>query len=356
MGGNLEPTLPPAQGDLKKAFGQLADPKLADKLGLVKLLPLLEQSTTEAGRAMAAELRSQTGALSIRSFWRNVGRMSDDELKLLTHGMTGTKGNAAFGNFLTARYGITFGKPTGWIPELRLSTLRALERIREIAPRYVTDSQYLQFLGIRPPGASRFGSNVIARAFPTGHVEGNMATWARFTKGTSLRGGAGVDPAEEVIIHEFMHTVHYRYGLHGGYGFAGVEGVDTAAFNADWRAIHGSTEAIIATPGADPLSAVTKLRERAASYRATAGDHPGLFSQNLLQNAEQFEAQAAALEARIRAGEVDFFPTEYAKRGGPPEDFAESGMLYFLNPELLKTWSPRRYAFMRDRVFGGVVP
>jgi hypothetical protein len=53
--------------------------------------------------------------------------------------------------------------------------------------------------------------------------------------------------------------------------------------------------------------------------------------------------------AKIKKG-GEHYPTEYAKTN-MREDFAESGMLYLLNPEMLQQSSPLRFAFLRDRIF-----
>lgn len=46
------------------------------------------------------------------------------------------------------------------------------------------------------------------------------------------------------------------------------------------------------------------------------------------------------------------FVSEYA-RTDPYEDFADSVIAYFADPEVLRRRSPEKYAFMRDRVMGG---
>lgn len=334
MGGNDAPTVPPAAGDMKKAFGKLA---------------LGESDPT---------------------FWRSLGRIGEDDLRALSL-MSGKTGNAAFGGFLRDRFGIAWPKSLGWNADLRLSTLRALERIREIAPRYVTDSEFLHTLGARPVGAKNFSRGTIARAFASGHVEGNMKSWAEFggVNGRKLRAGIDVDAAEEVILHEFIHTVHNRYGLHDAEfnrdlnpwlgRYVHVEAVD-AAWHAEYKAIRSGTIRQVASPTGDPMDAARLLRRKAKQYREDAfkrAETPGWDSsvKNLRKLADGFDAKAAKIEADVAAGDAEFFPTEYSKTSYA-EDFAESGMLYFLNPSILKRWSPKRYAFMRNRVFGGIEP
>jgi hypothetical protein len=49
------------------------------------------------------------------------------------------------------------------------------------------------------------------------------------------------------------------------------------------------------------------------------------------------------------------FVSAYARSGGDREDFAESVEFYWLKPAELRRVSPRKFQFMRDRVFKGLV-
>lgn len=335
MGGTSPPTLPPAAGDWQKALGRLAKYDASDFIRPENV-----------------------------TFWRNLGRLDADQIRTLSaFGATKASQHAVFSNFMRMRYGVTVGKGAGWLPALRSATLSALERLRAVAPRYVVDSEKFHTLGDRPVGAKRFGSNTIARAFAGGQVEGNMTLWAKFGRKAdgklTLRAGEHIDAAEEVILHEFFHTIHNRYGLHDakynrtnnpwlGRWEAVEQGIDLDDWNAAYKAIRSETTPITATLGGTPQDAVAKLRERAAQWEGYGSTGVG--------TAAKFRQQADELEALITGGgDVEFRPTEYAKESYA-EDFAESGMLFMLNPEHLKTWSPKRYAFFRDRVFGGWEP
>lgn len=332
MGGRDAPIVPPAVGDFDQALGKLA-------------------------RFDASDFHRPESV----AFWRSAGRFDEDQLRAIAgYGKTNSAAHAVTANFLRARYGITFGAPTGWNADLRLATLRGLERIREVSPRYVVDSTYLHSIGIRPPGGRRFGSNVIARAFANGYVEGNMRLWATFAgpNGRKLRAGAAVDAAEEVIIHEFFHTVHSRYGLHYKYGHRAVEAVDEFDFERAWAAIRRKTNPQVMSADStnaagSPTDRVEQLRRLAEDrLKAAKGAQSDVIRRSYEQTAERYLEEARKLEAALGG---DFFPTEYAK-GSAAEDFAESGMLYMLNPAHLKTASPSRYAFFRDEIFGGWEP
>jgi SPP1 gp7 family putative phage head morphogenesis protein len=354
MGGTDAPVLPAAVGDLKKAFGKLGREDFTDGFIMSNLLKANPGLISAEGRALAEAYNAQ------RAFWRSLGRLTDDELRLLTHGMTGKLGNQALKNFLDLRYGIAFPKPVGWIPDLRLSTLRALERIREKWPRYVVDSKYLSVLGAAPPGARRFPSNAIARAFPTGHVQGNMGLWSKFAgpDGQKLRAGPNVDAAEEVIIHEFVHTIHFRFGLYDpavhttsqirdASLYPAAEAVEQI-FHVEFGALRKKSVGV-----APDESSLATLEASLAAYREKAASAPvDSFERRWADNmAERTEASISKLREQLAsAGGQEFYPTSYA-RESVAEDFAETGMLYLLNPSFLQKWSPGRYEFMRTRVF-----
>ena len=338
MGGGDPPTVPPAVGDWQKALGTLS-------------------------RLDSAGMRNPEN----RSFWRSLGKLDDDQITAIAaFGKTNTAGHKLTGQFLQIRYGITLGKPTGWNADLRFATIRALERIRAINPAYVVDStKFLHTIGDRPPGARRFGSSVIARAFASGQIEGNMKLWAQFggPNGRKLRAGAHVNAAEEVILHEFMHSVHSRFGLHdptmvsrlGGSAsrnpYAAVEAVDRSWHEA-YEAIRRKSRGVAPDDGA-----IGKLEESIAKFQGYVDDPTRAYARKY--NEEALARQKKAL-AELRAAiegtpDHEYFPTEYGQ-GSYAEDFAESGMLFFLNPERLKKFAPERYEFMRDRVFGGKEP
>lgn len=372
MGGNqpAKPPTPSAAGDFDKALGDLNRSFGGERLtdwrrirGALSQVTDAEQRRKLLGafghdEASWAELESKLGV----SFWRNLGRIEEADIqKIARFGKTATNANTTLANFLEARYGIGFKAKPGWTPELRAATIRALERIRELNPSYVTDSIYLRLIGDRPYGAKNFKGGVIARAFASGEVEGNMKTWAEFTKpGATLRAGAGVDAAEEVIIHEYFHTIHSRFGLHDtdmvsrlGGGrinpFKAIEAVDRA-WHEEYEAIRRQSHGI-----APDEAAVTKLEERIRQYQGYVDDPTRQYARGynegiVTRYTRELQELRDALNGQVTH---EWNPTEYAVRGGYAEDFAESGMLYMLNPARLKKYSPLRYEFFKQRVFGG---
>jgi SPP1 gp7 family putative phage head morphogenesis protein len=323
MGGRDAPILPPAKGDFAQATGGLK-------------------------RDLDAYLSGSLDGSARQAWWRSLGRLDEDDLRMVAgHGLTNALGHAQTDAFLRLRYGIKFGKITGWSADLRLSLIRALERIREKNPGYVVDStRYLHTIGERPIGAKRFGSNTLARAFGSGHVEGNLSAMKAFAgpNGRKLRGGADIDAAEEVWMHEIFHTIHNRYGAHFRYPNHGpIEGVDPLDFENEWRSIRGSSQGIAPDSGSI-ADEVARLRAKGAEWESK---YPSI--------SQPFTRQADELAEKAARGDVEFYPTSYAQ-SSHMEDFAESGMLYLLNPAKLREFSPNRYAFFRDKIFGGQEP
>lgn len=329
MGGQEPPIVPLARGDFASSIARLTS-------------------------------YSPGGGVAEQAFWRGLGRFTDEEMTTLA-GMKGSTGNAAWSKLLQFRYGITFGEPKGWTAALRLGTLQALEAVRAMAPRFVVDSSYLQFIGIRPLLGKRFGSNTLARAFASCHVEGNLSLMTKYL-GKPLRAGVdGISTEYEVMVHEFMHTVHNRFGSQTQYGrflpveFSGPLDQAFLDFHGDWRRIRRATVGIVSPDSSrgDPVATLLKAIADVAVRRREAVAAGHRFVSFYDSQIATLQAQIAKVE-KILAGEVgDMWPTEYAKQS-EHEDFAESAMLYILNPSRLRKWSPARYEFLRDKVFGGI--
>ena len=326
MGFGKPPELPPSAGDWQKSLGRLA-----------------KSTRSDADRA----------------FWRGLGRLDESQIQALAQ-MKGAAGNAATRNFLDLRYGIQFGKagkiPAGYAGDVRAAMIRSLERLRAMNPDYVVDSQYLRYIGDRPFGASRFGSNTLGRAYATGHVEVKGLAEYAGKAGRSVR--SGVEGADEVWTHEFMHTVHNRYGAQdilfhprlgaGTNPYRAVEAVDRE-WHEGWETIRRSSQGVAPDEGA-----LSRLRASAERYEAYTKDpERAWLAQYNADRAAAVRREIEELEQAL-AGEVtkEYYPTDYAQKNFR-EDFAESGMLYLVNPSKLRKFSPARYRFMRDRVFGG---
>jgi SPP1 gp7 family putative phage head morphogenesis protein len=362
MGGSDKPIMPAAKGDFEQAIAKLN----REAAGGGKMTPALLKTLGNLDDDQIRALKAIGGISNeTRQLWRSFGRFSEDEIRAIAGiGKTNSLGHTTMGNVLQARYGVTFGKITGWNAELRIVTLRALERLRAMNPAFVVDSKYLHTIGDRPPGAKKFDSNTIARAFASGHVEGNMKLWNTFTPtgGRKLRAG-DIDAAEEVILHEYAHTVHNRFGLHdlalnspariGSRinAYTAVEAVDKA-WHQEYQSIRSASKGVAPDEGA-----LTKLREQLAKYEAYRDDptRAGIRSYNE-SIIERTQRQIAETEAALKGhSDHEWYPTDYAMTSYG-EDFAESVMLYFLNPARLKKYSPQRYAFVRDKVFAGKEP
>jgi len=366
MGGLKKPIIPPAAGDFPNALGQLSSLSrvTVDQWGILNriraALPGVSDDILDAALRATGPLNSLAAlqrleALVNAQFWRGLGTLTADEIRMLSL-LKGTQGNAAFANFLQLRYGITWGKPLGWAPELRAATIQALERLRAINPSYVVDSEYLRFLGIRPPFASRWGANVLGRAFPQGYVEANLPKLPAYIT-RSIRAGEGVNGVEEIFLHEFLHTIHFRYGLYdtavnstARQAWSAFKSVEKIA--ADWHDEYFAIRKATTRQVAPDAGALKGLRESEAKYVERLSETGDSFYEGLLVRVRN---EIAKIESAIESG-AEMYPTRYAMTDGYAEDFAESGMLYFLNPARLKRYSPRRYAFFRDRVFGGVEP
>lgn len=52
---------------------------------------------------------------------------------------------------------------------------------------------------------------------------------------------------------------------------------------------------------------------------------------------------ARGYESKLRAQRIELNPTTYGRTRGPAEDFAESFRMAVLQPELLRTFAPKRY-------------
>lgn len=379
MGGKEKPIVPPAVGDLTKALGKTKgitsqdwdDYRLSDR-------DILNPGTGQPNPGLAFNRNAAREKIDpLKTFWRGMGRMDDDAIRTVSaFGKTAKAQNEMFDSILRLRYGIQQTSSRGWDPSIRFATLRALERVREKWPRYVTDSPFLHTINAGAPKGQRIPSDAIAAAWPSGHIGVNMSSIGKYAKGQTLRAGPGVNAAEEVMLHEIMHTIHNRYGLSTATRHTGdyrnptktvihgrVEAVD---IQAEYRAIISKTQKIVvgafdASPVDAVLNNVTtygKLRvDRVAQLefaKASGNAMQIAYYERAIASIDKliagFVTEAETLRAALAVG-GEFFPTAYAKKGGYAEDFAESAMLYFLNPGHLRKTSPARYEFMRTRIF-----
>ena len=276
-------------------------------------------------------------------------------------------------------------------PEFRFRLLKSIERVRAVTPRYVQGSPYFNRLIITTKSVVR-KRGVLADCSPTGVVRINMSSAPEYLKKGIRTNANGI---EEILVHEIGHSIHNRWGF-AGYGFRGIEdvidGVFTGAAYERWQAIRAATARAIFEPGKldmlraraamhaarlaeyeravasfDTLTTVTVTKRRWNSAIGALEDYQvdvrvltvdGRtheftdvldvdFQRKMAQSAlDQVQKELATYEQA-----TDLLPTEYASRGGLKEDFAESLMLYLLDPAALKAASPLRFEYMRDVIF-----
>lgn len=299
-----------------------------------------------------------------------------------------------------------------WVAEgdLREITIRAIERYRIAGlERNIVDSHYFRWFTFE----DRVGANVLADCGFDGEIRFAFSKLKSYMRPGSLRGGEEVIGAEEIIVHELAHALHNRFGMiiserpivfgtkaaELGGGYYGVDDAITALWK-EWKAVRRKTKAGVwnAKTGVGDLELrLAELKARARAYERMVEEWDslpltgyeteqvvyegsGMTTRHVVQKFIEYDSpefggktvrisaldrdfvktyllptertNVAAYEKKIASmkGAAEHYPTEYAKKN-MHEDFAESAMLYLLNPTRLKQSSPLRYAFMRDRIF-----
>jgi Phage Mu protein F like protein len=362
-------TMPPAAGDFEGAFA---------KLGTVDFR-ITDPATAQ--------------------FWRSIELDPDMRAQLAN-----TSDVQAIDDFLRARYGIEFAPKGTYDPVLKRAIIDALEAYRGVRPEWVTDSGYLKTIGPHSMGPNALDGGVLGVAYADGRVAFDFEAIAGGKKygDGPLRMGPNVKAGDEIAIHEFAHTLHNRLGAHSKFGYGPAEfGWERKSFaeiqrmtpeevrawgekNAlaevqgeEWAkgwAKARRASAGIAPDGKIDAAEIARNREilshwqtRVDAYRReieTGQSTYGrvlskaeiAFAKRELKKAEQYVTVLRAMIEGTSAGNPsgqEFYPTDYA-RTNEFEDFAESVTMYMLNPQRLRTYAPKRYAFIRDSVFGGV--
>lgn len=361
MGGDksTKAPLPPAVGDFDKALAQLS----AD----VKKF-------------------QNGGTLDSKDFWRTV-ELDDAKMRKIA-GLEGGTIKAAkerTGDVMLARYGITFARDAAWTPAGMRASLSALERWRAVSERYVVDSPYLTHWGFAPFGARRMTGSRAAEMYATCHMRPNFTAIKNYAKIVDGYNIGIEDTIENVLTHELGHSIHNRFGLHSSTSYPAIEfggqfwprnvnapalsqaeedtirraNIDAAQahrerFEAPWAAIRKQSTSGVAPTASG--SDIQKLRERIVELERQVAERSLPGKDFLLASTKRSLEAARQTLAKAEAALTDtgeFYPTDYARKGGYAEDFAESAMLYLLNPARLKRYSPARYQFLRDNVFGG---
>jgi SPP1 gp7 family putative phage head morphogenesis protein len=295
--------------------------------------------------------------------------------------------------------------------ELRFHVLKGIEQYRPLFSRNIAFSERWNTLTFN--NITNQTGSVLAQCWQTGQIDLDLRKFLKYLN-KPLRAGEGTNGIEEIVIHELGHALHNRFGIiekfrgnMANYGPKAAElGGDYPWNNnalielwKEWAAIRRKTKAgIWGETGGGALVRQTEFYAQRAAVRANAARHladewdrlplspadgltigrirvPGGqryykyaepdgeigvisagsqdFAERLATmigtDAKRLEADLKKLQSKIAGGE--HYPTEYAKRGGVAEDFAESVMLYVLNPKMLQEASPLRFAFMRDVIF-----
>lgn len=332
------PKPPPAAGDFDAALARLANPS---------------RDTFDADKL----------------FWRTVD-LDDAMIAKLA-----SRGYSQIGYAMGLRYGIGThpNMAKEWTEKMYAEWIRSLEAVRKLVPRYVVDSLTLKTVGDQGFGGA--GGNAIAWASPFSGIYFRPTKWMSYIEGRSLRGGPGVRAGMEVAVHEIGHTVHFRYGLNhrpieflppdfdlpAGH-FSGTPAQNDAiaaayaargAWQGEWEAVRKKSRGMPIAPTNPADDQIAMLRERIEIYDREIAEAPNAYMREHFERIKTATLKRIKQIEKVATGKADYYPTEYAKSGGDAEDFAESFMLYVLNPAKLKAQAPNRYEFMRTKVFAG---
>jgi hypothetical protein len=289
--------------------------------------------------------------------------------------IAGPDGDQAMDNLLRRRYGVAWAGAEYDAPT-RAIVIKSLERYRALRPELVVDSPWMAGVG-NVGFATDMGSNELGTYSGKGWLRLKGDEIVRDYGGKPLRVGPDVDGATEIVVHEMGHgvwqTVRDMAGEKNQWNIQTDDGgryiyppVATSSrwitaerakeALATWQRIQDGTSRARIAPFATGSAAERELRDGLRVYRelkegAIAKGRDGASAQVMI---DKLEAQLADLQ-RATAEGVEHFPTTYAESGKikDHEDFAETIAVYMLNPEKLRIYSPARYAFVRDYIFGG---
>jgi hypothetical protein len=333
-------------------------------------------------------------ASKLADFWKGSGGLTRAQTEALS-----ASGEENVRAFFEARYGVTAATNRnlgGWNPDRDTDVLHALERFRSMNPEFVTDNPYLQRIRWLPRDP-KAAASMSTEGQMTVYVEG-YESWLRHVQGESWAAPAGGRYTQTVIEHELGHMLHNVNGIYYDdpvYGSPVWKWTDTSAAGTilptrslqergdlwtEWRDIHQGSIAWNDRPSLDRVRrdiyvAEQQLRNARdmVDYYGPAGDRAlaesGRLSEanaagrrrefasytrkakKLERELERKRKELADIEAGRFAQGADYQPSEYAGTN-VREDFAESTAAYLDDPEWLRRWSPKRYAFLR-RIMGG---
>lgn len=321
---------------------------------------------------------------AFRQFWRST-ELDPDRIGQLA----ALDNTVQINSFMRARYGATW-EPKGKHPEnVRRAIIEALERFRGVKGDWVTDSPYLKSIGqhgmIRPD----LDPGVLGVTYADGRlaVDFNMlGPNGAYGPGHRLRISPD-HPADEVVIHELAHSLHNRFGAHDPQGYPAAEfggrkltyaenlalspeeqrayGLELEAasaaageWKAGWDKARRASNGIAPEGAVDPVALGANMRaaieyekRRLAEALDPNSGWAGVLDPKTIQaTITRYEKLLAGIEG---TGKAQMYPTKYAM-DSEFEDFAESVTMYMLDPVRLERYSPSRYNFLRDSVFGGI--
>jgi SPP1 gp7 family putative phage head morphogenesis protein len=356
MGASSPPMLPPAVGDLKKALAGLKSKTLTQDLDDWDTLSSLRGSrfVSEEGLARLARLDESVGAL--KAFWQNADLRNAagfyDDLAAMT--------STGAANFFRLRYGINV---KGWstVDKAHRAWLaEALDEFETIGFKW-RDSPALKLWEF---GAIRQMNN--PAYYSPMEVKVRMMESRYPFDGSPYR--IGDRPyMQSSMLHELGHALESH--LIRTRGMTGRNLWDHPA----WDAIHDATkgkgvnaqirqveEALSKT-----RSAIDDARRQIEYFRMTAAERSaettafGIRRQEELieiyeRSVKGLEDQLAIYRKMDRIDDAGAFPgrpdyegKQYSASNGR-EDFADSVLLYILDPAELRRISPARYRYIFD--------
>lgn len=341
--------------DVPNAFGNRLGPAALNYTSDAKIFDLIRAHDAQllddliAARKRLAEIIEMKRAVPGQSFdpermayWRSID-LDQATLERIAS-VSGRARAMTMTNFMRYRYGVELDWRAGYTPDMMKGILRGFETVKAGWAGYVTDSPALRVMQ-----TGRLGPNVLGDYLWTeSRLRLSLGRLPDYLEPGSLR--SGIAPGlDEIVVHEIAHSIEsYLKKQPGGGVTADWEDL-RARNNPDRKVAPDQSPAAIARLRQTIIDWEKSLAERAALNREASTNYASATLDRLKRELEEATSTAP------KPG-VEYLPTEYAKRGGAGEDFAESVMLFLLNPEKLRLWSPARYDFIQSRVFKGKEP
>ena len=294
------------------------------------------------------------------AYWRGL-ILDDDQMRALARASEDIR---VFGNYTSLRFSVTTqidaAELAAWqaSSELRFQVIRALERFNAIKPGLV-GGRYFNTLMLGNGGFGRMGAGTLADCFSSGIIR---MPPRRVLPYFNNRLRVSADGVDEILTHELSHALHntWRYSSadelaawrrvrRGAGPFVEDSGVLSSKTSFELAQAQGQRDAwakLVAEwdstpevafrfgPGAQRLVSISDGR-----YTFTAGQTSLESARLMLQGAEK---RLATVTRKIAT--PDHYPTAYAQQN-EWEDYAESAMMFLLDPARLASASPKRYSY-----------